>query len=79
MKLIRSDNTGVEFVAVPFFGDGDGKSRFHIPWHQINHKGKLLRWIRHLSESGWFTPHMCAELIDHVARYFGWTVEGTPK
>ncbi len=61
---------------VPFFGDGDDDSRFRIPWERIDHKGKLLRWIRHLIDTGWFTPRMCAELIDHTARRFGWMVEG---
>ena len=49
MKLLHSDDNGIEFVAVPFFGDGDGESRFRIPWARIDRKGKLLRWIRHLS------------------------------
>ena len=74
MRLVRSNTNGIEFVAAPFYGD----SRFRIPWERINHKGKLLRWIRHLSDTGWFTPRMCVELIDHTARRFGWTVEGVP-
>ena len=79
MKLIRSTADGIEFIAVPFFGDGDGDSRFRIEWERIDGKGKLLRWIKHLSQLPWFTPSMCVDLIDATVARFGWAkVEDLP-
>ena len=77
-RLVRSTAEGVEFLAVPFPGDGDGKSRYCIPWRKLRTKGRLLSWLMHLGGEEWVTPPMMAELIVAVADARGWAFSVMP-
>lgn len=71
--LARERPGWVELAAYPFPG---GYNPYCVEWYRLDTPLKLMRWIRHLSGKRWFTPEMCADLIDATAAHFGWEVEG---
>ena len=67
--LVTLSDEGVGLAAYPYPG---GCNLYYIGWDRINSKGKLLRWILHLTDKTWFTQDMCRELIGAAISHFKW-------
>ena len=68
-SLVTLSDEGVGLAAYPYPG---GCNLYYIGWDRINSKGKLLRWILHLTDKTWFTQDMCRELIGAAISHFKW-------
>ena len=48
-----------------------GGYRYHIDRERINTPGKLLHWIAHLSDKGWFTMDDLQTVLWYASEYNG--------
>lgn len=71
--LARATRDGILLAAYPYPG---GYNAFPLAWWQIDTPPKLLGCVRELCDKAWFSPEMCADLIDAAADRFDWDIEG---
>lgn len=50
------------------------RDRYYIELNKVNTPEKVEQWRRHLSGKSWATKEMLSEMVDSLARRFGWDV-----